>query len=89
MKLLLEIPETLHTKIIEGKADKRTMMTVIESGQTLPDDSRLLSESEIINVLSDLKQAQQDSNRIYGIMLSMEAVKKCNEINKEDNYETR
>ena len=63
MKILLDIPVTLYDKVIEGKADKRTMITIIEHGRALLGNDRLLSESELINEL-EIKKKQFEASLI-------------------------
>ena len=85
MKILLDIPVALYDKVIQGKADKRTMMTVIGTGKVLGGKDlggkdRILMESEIISTLDDLKHGCEvccDPNRIYGVELCKDAVKGC------------
>jgi len=49
MQIVIDIPEILYTKIQNGKADKRTLETVILHGTPLPKGhGRLFDEKDIV-----------------------------------------
>ena len=88
MKILLDIPVALYDKVIQGKADKRTMMTVIGTGKVLGGKDlggkdRILMESEILNALETKKkqfEASNEWNRVYAMMVARNVVKELPEV---------
>ena len=88
MKILLDIPVALYDKVIQGKADKRTMMTVIGTGKVLGGKDlggkdRILMESEIIAALNAKKknlELYNDWGRVYGVMIARDIIKELPEV---------
>lgn len=48
MKIVIDIPEILYTKIQNGKADKRTLETVILHGTPLPEGHGRLIDADVL-----------------------------------------
>ena len=48
MQIVIDIPEILYTKIQNGKADKRTLETVILHGTPLPKGHGRLIDSDVL-----------------------------------------
>lgn len=70
MQRVIDIPEILYTKIQNGKADKRTLETVILYGTPLPKrHGRLIDADAFISKIEDVSKRHKYENlRVDGIL---------------------
>ena len=54
MQIVIDIPEILYTKIQNGKADKRTLETVILHGTPLPKGHGRLIDADILDEVKEM-----------------------------------
>lgn len=65
MQIVIDIPDTLFTKIQNGKADKRTLETVILHGTPLPKRHGRLIDADRLKSMYSINQA--NFNTVVGI----------------------
>ena len=75
MKKVIDIPEILYTKIQNGKADKRTLETVILHGTPLPEGHGRLIDADALNecVMDKVTMPYIPINRIQAAPTIIEA----------------
>ena len=78
MKIVIDIPEILYTKIQNGKADKRTLETVILHGTPLPKGhGRLIDADAFISKMEDASKRHKYKELLINDLLTVDDVFKA------------